>query len=556
MLQVNNVTKHYPDGDVLSAVTFSLQPGEKVGLIGANGSGKSTLLRIIAGLDRPDRGTVRLGPGRSAGYLSQQVEAACETRVIDLLASAQREWLDARRAFDRAVEALASAPGSEEILAAYGTSLERFEALGGYDVEQQMEEIKTGLGIDAIPLDQPVGQLSGGEKTRVGLGSLLLSGADLLLLDEPTNHLDLPALEWLEGFILSSPQAAIIVSHDRAFLDRTVTRVLDLDGSSHRLTIYQGGYSDYLDARRREREAQEADYRDQQERIEKVEREIRDLKNRARKTEQGTIHFHYRKIAKGVARRATVQERRLQRSLDGEEQIDKPEYEKRLNLRTLAESGLDDRRMVLTARDIRCELGGRAVLDGVDVTLHGGDRVWLSGPNGSGKTTLLEILSGRRASSGTLLLGSGVNVGYLRQEHLRNEPGGNRTVLDAMREVTAGEESAVRAVLDQFLFTGREVMKQVGQLSYGERVRLELARLAGSGANALLLDEPTNHLDLPAVERLQTALASYRGPLVVVSHDRAFVAGLGATVEWLMQNGKVAEAPLADGPDGQGAVVG
>jgi ATPase subunit of ABC transporter with duplicated ATPase domains len=552
---VHGLSKRFPDGIVFTDVTFSLKAGEKVGLVGANGTGKSTLLRILAGQQRPDSGSVRWEPGAVPGYMPQQVEPDGDLTVADLIASGQQDWLEAKRDYERAVSQLSGSEGAfDRELEDYATAMERFEALGGYAVEQRVDEIKSGLGIGAIAADQPVAQLSGGEKTRVSLGALLLSGATVLLLDEPTNYLDLPALLWLERFILETPHAAIIVSHDREFLDTTVTSIMEIDEFSRKVVVYPGNYSDYLAEKARARAAQEAQYRDQVERIEKAEREIRELKNRARRTEQGTIHFHYRKIAKGVARRATVQERRLQRSIDSEEHIERPEYERRLFLRSLAGSGIAEQRMVLAAKGIAVSFGDRPIFKDLSLTVRGGDRVALLGPNGSGKTTLLEVLAGiREPVAGHVEYGSDVKVGYLKQEQLRQTVDTRQTVLDAMRSAAAGEEAAMRAILDQFLFTGQEVMKLVRSLSYGERVRFELARLVGAGANALLLDEPTNHLDLPAVERLQAAMEAYRGPLVVSSHDRAFIEGIGVSTVWLMGDGHLrivaGEHPLVEAWD-------
>jgi ATPase subunit of ABC transporter with duplicated ATPase domains len=552
VLAVHGLSKRFEDGVVLAGVSFSLQAGKKVGLVGANGTGKSTLLRILAGQDRADAGSIRWEPGAIPGYMPQQVEAESDQTVGDLIASGQRAWRDAKREYEEAVSAMSGPEGaSDRALDAYAVALERFEVLGGYAVEQRVEEIKSGLGIGGIALNQPVAQLSGGEKTRVSLGALLLSEATVLLLDEPTNYLDLPALLWLESFVRESPQAAIIVSHDREFLDNTVTSILEIDESSRELTVYPGAYSEFLTEKERARSVLEARYRDQVERIEKVEAEIRNLKNRARRTEQGTINFHYRKIAKGVARRATVQERRLQRSMDSEGHIERPEYDRSLYLRSLSESGIAEQRLVLSAKEISVAFGDRVIFDDLSLTIRGGDRVALIGPNGSGKTTLLEVLAGiREPGNGNIEFGTGVIVGYLRQEHLRLPVDPRHTVLDAMRKAGIGEEAAMRAILDQFLFTGQEVMKSVRSLSYGERVRLELAGLIGAGANVLMLDEPTNHLDLPAVERLQAALQAYRGPLVVSSHDRAFIDGIGVSAVWLMGDGGfrsiVGEQPLAD----------
>jgi len=543
VLVVNRISKRYPDTVALDNVSFTLQRGEKVGLVGANGSGKSTLLRIILGQETADSGSVMWEPGATAGYMAQQLEPVASHSVADLLASSNLEWRSAKTAFEAAVARLetTSDPAS---LDAYADSLERFEHLGGYDVEQRMEEIIDGLGIRELSLERPVATLSGGEKTRVALGSLLMATPDLLLLDEPTNHLDLPALEWLEAWLSASPLAAIVVSHDRAFLDRTVTSIFALDEFTHQLGVYRGGYSDYLEARRRERESQLSRYRDQQEEIERVEAEVRALKNRARRTENSTINFAIRKVAKGTARRAIVQERRLLRQLDGEERIDKPEYDRRLVFNALDSTGIVDPKLVLSARGLVQLREGRRVLDGIDLDLRGGDRVWLSGSNGSGKTTLLEILAGAEPSAGLVQYGEDVSIGYLRQEHLRTDFPPGTSVLTWMRQSGRGEESAIRALLDQFLFTGHEVMKNVSTLSYGERLRLEIARLIHSGANALLLDEPTNHLDLPGIEQMQAALSSYQGPLVVVSHDRTFLRQLSITTEWPLRNGRV--VPVAN----------
>ncbi|MGD9712492.1 MAG: ribosomal protection-like ABC-F family protein [Thermomicrobiales bacterium] len=544
MLVVNRITKQYPDTVALQDVSFTLQRGEKVGLVGPNGSGKSTLLRIILGLERPTSGTVMWENGALPGYMAQQLEPGDDVQVSDLLASGHPQWTPAKDAFESAVQRL-TIDSDASALETYADALERFERLGGYGLEHRMDEIITGLGIGEIPLHRPVAQLSGGEKTRVALGALLISRNDLLLLDEPTNHLDLPALDWLENWIIAAPQAAIIVSHDRAFLDNTVTSILALDEFTHHLTVYQGGYSDYLESRRREEESRLARYRDQQEKIQRVEREVRALKNTARKTEQSTIHFHYRKIAKGVARRATVHERRLQREIAGEDRIEKPEYERRLVFNSLHGLGVGQPRLILSARDIAAERGGRKILAGIDLDLRGGDRVWLSGPNGSGKTTLLEILAGADPLRGKVEYGEAVSIGYLRQEHLRVSVPAKLSVLDWMRQNGTGEESAVRALLDQFLFSGREAMKAVASLSFGERLRLETARLIHNGSNALLLDEPTNHLDLPGIEQLQSALSSYQGPLVIVSHDRTFLQNLALTTEWPLHEGKITPCSIS-----------
>lgn len=521
-------------------MTFSVEPGEKVGLVGPNGSGKSTLLRIVAGLESPDSGSVQIGPRDAIGYLPQQFEPDSGMTVHEAFLAARSDWTAAHDAFERATAALADPNADQEAaMDAYALALERFEAAGGWEIEHRIEAIHDGLGLGAIPLDRPIAELSGGQKTRVSLGGLLLSAPTVLLLDEPTNYLDVPALRWLERFVVESRQSALIVSHDRRFLDETVTRILEIDPATHRVASYAGNYSAYLDQKEHERATLEARYRDQQEEIARVESEIRALKNKAQTTERGTIHFHYRKIAKGVARRAKVQERRLQRSLDGEERIERPDAAKRLYFQSLAGAAMDDRRLAVAVSGLSCALGGRMILHDIDLTIRGGDRIALVGPNGSGKTTLLRALAGLVPVDGDVRYGQGIVIGYLHQELLRRPIPERETLLTAMQGAGGGEESAVRAVLDQFLFTGEEAHKPVRVLSYGERVRLELAKMVGSGANMLLLDEPTSHLDLPAVERLEAALATYRGPLVVVSHDRAFIHAIGVTEVHVMEEGRL-----------------
>jgi ATPase subunit of ABC transporter with duplicated ATPase domains len=551
VLTVQSVSKRFADRRVLDAVTFSLDPGEKVGLVGPNGSGKSTLLRIIAGLESPDSGTVRLGPRTTVGYLPQQLEPDGAMTVQEALGAARTEWAAARRALEMATAALADSDGdSDRVIEDYAEALERFEAAGGWAVEHEIDVIREGLGLSEIPPDQPVAELSGGQKTRVSLGSLLLLSPTVLLLDEPTNYLDVPALAWLEYFVAESEQAMLIVSHDRRFLDRTVTSILEIDPSSQRLTRYAGTYSDYLAQKERDRAAHEARYHDQQEEIARVEAEIRSLKGKAQATEHGTINFHYRKIAKGVARRAKVQERRMQRSLEGEARIERPEDSKRLFLRGLTETAIDDRRLAVAATAVGCRLGNRDILRNIDLTIRGRDRVAIIGPNGSGKTTLLRALAGCIPVSGEVRLGQGVAPGYLHQELLKRTIPDSETILSAMRNAGGREESELRGILDQFLFSGDEAYKPVRVLSYGERVRLELAKMVVAGTDMLLLDEPTSHLDLPSVERLEAALERYRGPMVVVSHDRAFLENIGVSRVYVLEDGSLRECagsqPLDD----------
>ncbi|HEX5505255.1 MAG TPA: ABC-F family ATP-binding cassette domain-containing protein [Thermomicrobiales bacterium] len=554
MLKVSDLSKRFPDGPVLEHASFVVNAGEKVGLVGPNGSGKSTLLRIIAGELRPDGGAVAVGPADRVGYLEQYPERDLGRTVGEALTALDPD-LDAARAVMAAEAERLAAPAAtpeeqERALAAYGAAAERFEQLGGYEIEHRAAIVRDGLGLGAIDPARPVASLSGGQKTRLALARLLLTEPTILLLDEPTNYLDLPALLWLEGYVAASPCAAVIVSHDRRFLDRTVGGILELDAASHRLAAYVGAYSEYAETKRRERERYAARYQDQQERVAAIERQIRAVKGHALQTETATNNDQQRRYAKKVAKKAKAQEHRLERFLESEDKLERPEEAKRLYLKDLTATALTDRRLAVAARDLRVAYGERVVLDGVDLEVHGGDRLALVGPNGGGKSTLLRALAGEpggAAVAGEVRYGDGVRVGYLPQEHDAGPAGqGARTVLQLFRAGVVMYEDEARAFLDKFLFGDDEVHRRFDELSYGERAKLALATLVASGANLLLLDEPTSHLDVAALDRIEGALAEYPGPLVVASHDRHFLTGIGVTGVLLLEDGAIRRLPDLD----------
>lgn len=525
MLSVNSVSYDIDGLQILEDISFSIPPGEKVGLVGANGSGKSTLLKLIAGELRPSRGSVQLVGGGSIGYLPQIPRIDDGATVVDVLGRGAADWSNARQAMEDALTELsAEAEPADEALERYAAAIEAFEVAGGWVVDARIESIRDGLGLAAIPADRPFAQLSGGQKTRVLLGSLLISEPTLILLDEPTNYLDLPALEWLEAFVLRSPLSMLVVSHDRRFLDEAVTRILEIDARTHALRSFPGNYSFYLQERARERRQHEMAYQDQQDAIGKTEAAIRKLDQAASGIEQETIHFHYRKVAKGIARRATVQKNRLERGLASEDHLERPEADKPIYLEGIVDAAMSDRRTLLSAEDVTVAPGAIAVLEDVDLTIRGGDRIAIVGENGSGKTSLLRTLLGELDPlNGRVYRAPAMRIGYLTQELLQSGSANDATLLETIRVVDGGNETEARNLLAQFHFTGDDVFKRLRDLSAGERIRLELARMVAGGANLLALDEPTSHLDLPAIEQLEAALQRYPGAILAVSHDRAFL---------------------------------
>jgi ATPase subunit of ABC transporter with duplicated ATPase domains len=521
VLQVNNLHKAYGDNVILSGATFTLNHGDRAGLVGPNGCGKTTLLRIVVGQERPDQGSVSWQPpDLRIGYLEQALTYPERTTVG---AAMRGELAQAERAVRELAERMAAASGAEleRFMAAYAEALERFEAGGGYRSEAQVDAVLAGLGLAGLGQETPVEILSGGQKTRLGLARLLLDRPQLLLLDEPTNHLDIGALEWLEEFLAEYDGAILIVSHDRTFLNRTVRTILELDPVTHEVTEYAGDYAAYVAAKEREYEQLMASYREQQERIEQYYRAITGLEGYARSIEQGTIDFGPRKIAKGIARKATVQKRRLERLLESEERIEKPKrtWQMKLDFADMPAGSQD----ALVLEGLSMGFGDEVLFEDVNLTLRDGERVVLTGPNGSGKTTLLRIIMGQlEPLAGRARLGPSVVVGYYSQEQETLDWSAD-AFTEIRRVATDMSDTDVRGFLHYFLFSGDDAFVPVRALSYGERARLALAKLVAQGCNLLILDEPINHLDIPSREQFERGLSHYDGTVLAVVHDRYFI---------------------------------
>jgi ATP-binding cassette subfamily F protein 3 len=560
MLQVHNLHKSYGITTVLAGVSLIVNDGEHVGLIGPNGAGKSTLLRCIIGQEQPDIGAITLSPAdTSLGYVPQSFGDLLGDRTIaEVVAEAQAEYVAAETALARTADALASAVDMDAALTAYDAALAHFEALGGYEREHRSAAVLQGLGLGALMPSTPASTLSGGQKTRLGLATLLLREPDLLLLDEPTNHLDVEALEWLEGFVRGYRGAVLIVSHDREFLDHTVTCILYLDPETHMVKSYTGNYSDFADAREREREHQFEAWQDQQDYINVVESDIQRVKGRAMNVQNGPKRHrdHYGRVSVKIARLARARERKLDRYLESDERVEKPKSRWNLKLdfgppppggravlRVEAVSfsyptAEQTRRQGDKETETRASAGELqsllvspfpCLLSDVSFEVAYGERLALVGPNGAGKTTLLRLIAGQlQPQVGTVKLGANVRLGVMAQEQETLDL--NATVLQTVLRERAMTETEARNFLHFFLFGGDSVFRLVGACSLGERSRLQLALLVLRGCNLLLLDEPLNHLDIEGREHFEQALDAFEGTVIAVAHDRAFLRGFAERV--------------------------
>lgn len=524
MLQVSHVSKSYGIQTILDDVSLIVNRGERVGLVGPNGSGKTTLLRLITGVEAPDSGFVSLD-ATAFGYLPQGLPVTSNRTVNDHL----RSGIAGLEAAREKVEQLAAKMAEEvspELVDAYGEAFEEFQALGGYEIEHRIDQVMSGLGLSGINPQTPLHELSGGQRTRIGLARLLLAQPDLLILDEPTNHLDIAALEWLETFLNGYAGAALIVSHDWVFLDATVNRILELDLQTHHLTSYTGNYTDYVEAKGRELEKQWVAWKDQQDEIGRLKSAAAHLRGLARFRKGGKADSGD-KFAKGffanrgleTMRRAKRIEARLDQLMT-DERVDKPRqsYQMRLEFGEMPRSG----QIVVALEHLGHAFAERWLFRDANLILRHGERIALVGSNGSGKTTLLRIIAGELTPlEGTARLGANVRIGYMPQEQETLDPAA--TPLALLRQMAPMDETAARHFLHFFLFEGDDVFVPIGKQSYGERARLLLAKMVVAGANCLLLDEPINHLDIASRQRFEQALDAFPGTIVIAVHDRAFI---------------------------------
>ncbi|WP_100012383.1 ribosomal protection-like ABC-F family protein [Lentibacillus sediminis] len=515
---VNQIGKMYGGTSIFEKLTFEIQEGDRVGLIGRNGSGKTTLLQLLAGEEKPDSGQIHWKKGTRIGYLAQIPDFPGEYTTRKVLRTAFSQLLETEEQMKKVETAMADPANGgrmEKLIANYGQLQEAFSQGGGYEIESSIERVASGLNITGL-LEKSFMHLSGGEKTKAALALVLLQNPDFLVLDEPTNHLDLQAVEWLGDFLKHYQGTVVVVSHDRYFLDETVTKILNLEDGE--ITSYHTDFSGFVKEKEARLLREFQAYEEQQKKIKKMKEAIKRLRDWANRANPPNEGLHKRA-------------RNMERALERMEKLNRPVLNrKKMNLEMEAanRSGKD----VVMLRDVEKRFGGRSLFSDVNMHIRYQQRTAIAGENGTGKSTLIKlILQQLQPDAGEVKAGSNVKIGYLSQHIFPDFQ--EETVLEVFRSEVQVTEGKARHVLARFMFYGHMVFRKVSQLSGGEKMRLRLAQLMYQDINLLILDEPTNHLDIESREILEDALEDYDGTILAVSHDRYFLDKLFDRIYWI-----------------------
>lgn len=511
VLDVNKLTKSFGFGNLFEDLSFSLNDGEAISIVGANGSGKSTLLKIILGKEKADKGSVNIRKGAKVAYLDQTGSSIDDDRPVkDVLYDAFSDLLMMEKRLNELQEKLSENLQDEEyeeILRKYCNLLDRFAFAGGYEIEKEIQTVAGGLKIDKSLLDKSFNSLSGGEKTIVALAKALLIKPDLFLLDEPTNHLDTERIEWLEGYLKSFKGAIVIVSHDRYFLDRMSKKILSIENGKGK--VYSTNYTGFLEEREREREKQLAQYNMEQNAIKRLEEQIKYFSQKGMEKNSSTLCDR--------AHSLQTQLERIKKKAVARPKVQKPAGAK------FDEQKKTSKRVIET-KDFSVILpNGQKILDRINIYICSGERVAIIGKNGSGKSTLIKAIMGVQdlEMQGEIIVGPSVKIGYLPQ--IITFPDENQSVLEYFENESGLSEERSRKILAGMQFYKNDVTKRVKNLSGGEKMRIKLALLLQQKINTLIFDEPTNHIDIPTKEMLEEALGEFEGTLIFISHDRYFI---------------------------------
>ncbi|WP_203925840.1 ABC-F family ATP-binding cassette domain-containing protein [Virgisporangium ochraceum] len=535
MLKAVSLSKRH-DGDTLFAkLNLVVGRGDRIGLVGPNGSGKSSLLNVLAGVEPPTGGQVLRSPGATVGYFAQQVPDP-NARVGEFLAAGLGDVVEVNERLDVLRERLTH-DHSARALTEYGDLDDRWTHLTGWNAETWLAQVRNRLDIEHLPAGSTLGEISGGEQARLTLARVLLEAPELLLLDEPTNHLDADGIAWLGDWLARFPGGVLVVSHDRDFLDRVVTRIVELDGIHEEPQFYTGGYTEYRAEKARRWAKLLLDYEAQEKDRRRWEADIEKTKEYAADKEATILkrgRDQQNRLAKKVAKKAKARERRLRRQMMATKWLAEPQTRPPLVIKMQGDA--PEPGPVLDATGLTVALGGQTILRDVDLTVHSGDRVLIGGRNGAGKSTLLRVFAGQLEPDGGTVSGRGV---LLPQTHDTVRSG--VTVFDYFRSRLPVYADDAEQLLEAYLFGPDQWNRPLRALSAGELRRLLLAVMANSPARTLLLDEPTNYLDFDALEVVEQAFAEFEGTLLVVTHDARFAAAVGCGRTWRVADARVTE---------------